>query len=124
MLVEFASPSLGRKGDETLNPNLYVLNPKLHSTDLGDAEAAALQHFLGVAHEVQEGAVGGLADDLGAQDALPFGGGGHPPPLVEDHEGVELGVALHGDGLLEPLRQAIHQVLQQYDVQGCDTTLT
>ena len=74
--------------------------------------AAAQQHVTCIAHEVQEGAVGGLVDFEAARGALALGRAGHPTALVVHHKGVELTMALPGHRLLEVLRQAVHQVLQ------------
>ena len=76
------------------------------------AEAAALQQVSRIALEVQEAAVRGLGKVQGTRHAPLLGRRGDPAAAVEDHEGVQLAVTLLGDGRLEALAKAVHQVLQ------------
>ena len=66
-------------------------------------KVASQQHVTCIAHEVQEGAVGGLVDLEAPGGALALGRAGYPAALVVHHKGVQLAVALARHSLLEVL---------------------
>ena len=80
-----------------------------HLGDVGEATAG--EQVSSIAHEVQEGAIRGLADHGAAGLAPALGRGRHTPPLVVHHKRVERAVQRLWHGLVEALRQAVHHVL-------------
>ena len=79
---------------------------------LGDVvQAAAGEQVAGVAHEVQEGAVGRLADHGAAGGAPALGAARDAAPPVVHHERVQRAVQLLRHRAVEGLRQAVHEIL-------------
>ena len=81
-------------------------------------EAAAGEQVGGVAHKVQEGAVGRLADHGAAGLAPALGRGRHTAPPIVHHKRVERAVQRCRHGLVEALCQAVHHILRN----DCDAS--